>query len=258
MTKPLAQKDYILISAYLDGALSTARQADIEKRLQADLQFKHALDDLAYTKRMLKSLPQVRARRNFVLTPEQVKRTVRSGRFQPVWGTVSAFSTLLLIVVFATTRFAPSMSAMPAAVPPMESAQDTFAASGKVASDGVSTPMIILWNPDRAFGMGGGNGGGDASTFTTKDGGMEAPLVAAPYPENNSSSSSAPGPVVAMDPSTLILGLPDASIQGQQITRAGENRVRPFAAIPLSTWLMAGSGFVALVSAMLAILKRRR
>ena len=104
MNKNLTQKDYILISAYLDGELSTAQKAEVEKRLQINLELKHAMEDLAYTKRVLAAMPRVRAPRNFTLTPDKVKKTAKIPRFQPVWGMVSAFSTLILLVIFASSR----------------------------------------------------------------------------------------------------------------------------------------------------------
>ncbi len=258
MTKPLTTKDYILISAYLDGELSSSRRADVEKRLLADPDFKNALEELAYTKRLLKSMSQVRARRNFTLTPDKVKKTARPQRFQPVWGAVSAFSTLMLIVVFAFSQFAPKMAAMPAA-PMMTSAEDNAVTAEKLASGLTPTPMIILWNPQRAYGMGGG-GGGDASSTTIKSGSTEAPLAAAPNSESAPSLSATPDaiPQADLDPSTLILGLPATDTQGQAISRESQDQFARLRSLSASAWLMIISGAAALVAAMLAFFTRRR
>jgi hypothetical protein len=258
MTKPLTTKDYILISAYLDGELNSSRQADVEKRLLVDPDFKNALEELGYTKRLLSSMPQVRARRNFTLTPDKVKKTVRPQRFQPVWGAVSAFSTLMLIVVFAVSQFAPKMAAMPSA-PMMTSAEDNAVTAEKLADGVTSTPMIILWNPQRAYGMGGG-GGGDASDTAIKTGSTEAPLAAAPNPEGAPSLSATAevAPQADMDPSTLILGLPASDTQGQTFNRESQDQLSQPRSLSATAWMMIGAGAAALIAALLAIFTRRR
>lgn len=268
MTTPLSNKDYMLISAYLDGELAPSQRADVEKHLDSDLQFREALVSLKYTKRLLSSQPPVRARRNFTLTADKVKKTAKSQRFQPAWGMVSAFSTLMLIVVFAVSRFAPSMSAMPAAAPPMAIAQDKTTAMEAQSAEGTPTPMIILWAPQRAYGMGGGGGvgggegtgGGDGMTTGLKNTGVEAPMAAAPNPAvaPTLSATEGPAPASAFDPSTLILGIPDAASRGQVVNAETMDHFAWLRAISSTTWLMIASGALALIAALLAIFTRRR
>lgn len=261
MTTPLSNKDYLLISAYLDGELTPSQRADVEKHLDTDLQFREALVSLQYTKQLLKSLPKVRARRNFTLTPDKVKKTAKPQRFQPAWGMVSAFSTLMLIVIFAVSRFAPSLSAMSVVEPSMAAVEDNSVTAEKLAAGVTSTPMIILWNPQRAYGMGGGGGvgGGDGSTGL-KNQGIEAPMAAAPNPAVTTglSATENPTPESTLDPSTLILGLPDAASRGQVINTVTTDHFAWLHAISGTTWLMIASGAVALIAALLAIFTRRR
>ncbi|HZU86297.1 MAG TPA: zf-HC2 domain-containing protein [Anaerolineaceae bacterium] len=255
MNKNLTHKDYILISAYLDGELSTAQKADVEKHLQINSNFKHAIEEMAYTKRVLAALPRVRAPRNFTLTPDRVKKTAKIQRFQPAWGMVSAFSTLILLVIFASSRLAPLASPMRAAAPVMatEAADNAFSAE-KVANEVTPTPMIILWNPPRAYGMGGGGGGAEGSGITA--GGMGGgPVTSSP---TESPAPLAAVPQATLDPSYLILGIPDTVSQEQTLIHDTEPRSNWLASITTSTWLMIGAGLLALVSALLAIFTRRR
>jgi hypothetical protein len=256
MNKNLTQKDYILISAYLDGELSVTQKADVEKRLQTNGNFKHAIEELAYTKRVLAALPRVRAPRNFTLSPERVKKTSKIQRFQPVWGRVSAFSTLIFLVIFASSRLAPVVSPMSAAAPAMATeAADTAFSAEKVANGVTPTPMIILWNPPRAYGMGGDGGGGAEGTGINVGGMGGGPVTSAPV---ESPAPLASVPQVTLDPSNLILGIPDADSQVQTLIHNTEPRSDWFTAIATSTWLMIGAGLLALVSALLAIFTRRR
>lgn len=255
MTRPLATKDYMLLSAYLDGELSTDRQADVQARLQADQAFKRAFEEFSYTKRLLAAMPRVRAPRNFSLTPARVKKAVKKQVLQPVWGSVSALATLVLLVVFASTHLVQYSVVAPAAAPALENAvsADRFAVAE------TPTPMIIYWNAQRNLGMGGG--GGDASTMTIKGGGGGETPVLAPNPETSPSLSAetAATPVAQMDPSTLILGIPDAATQGDVIpSETGEPSPAPVAPLPTSSWIMIGAGGVAFLSVILAVLTRRR
>ena len=257
MIKTLTQKDYILISAYIDGELTATKKADVEKHLQSNDNFKIALRDLAYTKRIMAAMPRVRAPRNFMLTPDRVKKTAKTPRFQPVWGMVSAFSTLILLVIFASTRLLP-IGATRNAAPAMAPAADSALSAEKMASSDITpTPMIILWNPPRAFGMGGGGGGGGAEGSGLTTGGMGGgpPM---PTPTMESPAPLAIAPQSTLDPSKLILGIPDPAERGQTLPGITEERSNWLATISTTTWLMIGSGLLALASALLAIFTRRR
>lgn len=254
MTRPLATKDYLLLSAYLDGELTAKKQVDVQARLQSDPAFKRAFEEFSYSKRLLASIPRVRAPRNFVLTPAKVKKVAKRQVFQPVWGSVSALATLFLLVVFASTHLVKYSVVAPAAAPAMENAMvvDSFAA------EITPTPMIIYWNAQRNLGMGGG--GGDASGMTVKGGG-DVPLLGAPGVESGNSPLPETTATVAqqMDPSTLVLGIPEASTRGQVISsEVTEPVVATTKSLPRSTWLMIVSGGLALLSALLAIFTRRR
>ena len=202
-------------------------------------------------------MPRVRAPRNFMLTPDRVKKTAKTPRFQPVWGMVSAFSTLILLVIFASTRLLP-MGATRNAAPAMAPAADSALSAEKMASSDITpTPMIILWNPPRAFGMGGGGGGdggaeGSGLTASGIGGGpMPTPTIESPAPQ-------VAAPQATLDPSKLILGIPDVAERGQTLPGNVEERSNWLATISTSTWLMIGSGLLALASALLAIFTRRR
>jgi len=162
---------------------------------------------------------------------------------------------MILLVIFASSRLAPLASPMRAAAPVMatEAADNAFSAE-KVTNEVTPTPMIILWNPPGAFGMGGGGGGAEGSGITA--GGMGGgPVTKAPV---ETPAPLAAVPQATLDPSNLILGLRDSAEQGQTLTANAEPRSNWLASITTSTWLMIGAGLLALVSALLAIFTRRR
>lgn len=272
MTTSLTLKDYLLISSYLDGQLSALEITEVEKRVNVDVEFKQTLRELKYTKHMLASLPVVKAPHNFLLNPEKVKKTSKRQWFQPAWGMVSALSTLVLLVVFISARMNFSMGAMSAA--PEKAVADNYVAMESAAVDSTPTPMIILWNPQRAYGMGGG--GGDGSTYTASDEKLYPELTAMPVtppsaavappaempamPQSTATARSALvlAPAEETTPSSLILGIPDEDTRGKIVTRESQDETVSRSALPVSAWLMIGSAIAALASLLIAILTRRR
>lgn len=278
MTHSLTPKDYILISGYIDDVLSDTQKESVGKRILIDPAFKQAVDELVYTKRMLQSLPKIRAPHNFTLSPEKVKKTLRRQWFQPAWGMASAVSAVLTVIIFASTYLLPGLSASRAAAP-MEAPAADKSLLGAESSNAVSTtPMIIFWNPQRAYGMGGG-GGGDGSVGALNSAGT-APIQGVPTisPEippyatqtspgvtllNPGTPTSGPASAISggaanSDLSTLILGIPDTKSQGTISTGAPQTSSNFLAQIQPKTWWMAGFAFIALVSACLAFFTRRR
>ena len=157
MRETLNVKDWIQISAYLDEKLSTAEAARVNSRLASDPEFKQALNEIAYTRRMLWSLPKVRAPRNFTLSPEKVKAPVRQLWLQPAFSFVSIAAAAALVILFAGSYLLggpKTASPMVAQAPEMsaELAPDTV---NKAAGE-PTNPPIINWNP--MYGMGGGGG----------------------------------------------------------------------------------------------------
>ena len=120
---------------------------------------------------MLHALPKIRAPRNFMLTPERVKKPAKRQFFQPAWGLVSAVSTFLLLVIFAGSSILSRLGAFRGAAPEMAPVANDTSVAQKTGAAPAESPMIILWNPQRAFGMGGGGGGADPNGETVIGGG---------------------------------------------------------------------------------------
>lgn len=269
MTETLSRKDYLLLSAYLDGELSPSQMQAVQKRLLTEPYFKRNSEELAYTRQLLRSMPKIRAPHNFTLSSAQVKKTAKRQIFQPVWGLVSAVSTFILLVIFAGTSLLPRVGVSQSAAPEMAPVANDAAMTQKASGEPAETPMIILWNPQRAYGMGGGGGGdgiggagGSGLPGATTI--MESPEAPPPdtlsVPANPTSTpeSFAAESLRQADPSTIILGIPEEATRGSYINSSEMPRVSLFQKYPPSTLLMTALGIVALVSAALAIFLRRR
>jgi anti-sigma factor RsiW len=98
----LTLQDYEILSTYLDGELASAEARQLDARLMVDVELMAALRDLRRTRQVLRSLPTVRAPRNFTLTPEMagIRRPDRSWlQWFSTLRFSSALAGLLLLLV---------------------------------------------------------------------------------------------------------------------------------------------------------------
>lgn len=101
----ITPRDLEKLSAYLDGQLSSREIVKLQARLKDDLQMQKALDELRTTRLLLRSLPRLRAPRNFTLKAEMVGlRTAPRRSSYPAFGYASVAATLLLVLVFVADR----------------------------------------------------------------------------------------------------------------------------------------------------------
>jgi anti-sigma factor RsiW len=98
MRMNLSNRDWELLSAYMDGQLSSGKREQLEIRMQSDPELRTALDDLTQTIAMLRSLPRMKAPHTFRLTPEMVGQR-QPRRLYPLFQFASALSSLMLVLV---------------------------------------------------------------------------------------------------------------------------------------------------------------
>jgi len=210
----LTDRDYDLISGYLDDALTDSERAEVESRLLRDTEFAAELTAIRHTITLVKTLPELVAPRDFRLTPEQVSaftpmqaKSTWTPNFAPrltrtFLPLMSAAASLILVVVGFLSMFGggltpqslPNMgsvamlaseSAMmddalvtppnPAPVSPQAMTTETFPSG----FDGADFPMD---GTDSRFGSGGGSESGDifpqlGETDENADGAMMMSVV---------------------------------------------------------------------------------
>lgn len=292
MSNLITDKDWIMISAYLDKALSTAEIETVEIRLEKDPSFKKALDEISYIRRMLHSLPQKRAPRNFTLSPVKTKAPIRFPWMQPALKYVSIAAAVMTVMIFVSPFL---LFGMPSAA---SQYYDSKALTMERSSEetGISeTPAIINWNPMLGMGGGGGTsddsatyaggiGGGPVSTepgveekstaietevpalAATPSPEEEVPSMAAALPTEEVSSLAAPqvtGEESAQeenagDLSTLILGLPEPEYRGMVVETDQAAKVVSDEVFPLRMILVFISGGIALLCGIFTLILRKR
>jgi hypothetical protein len=166
MAERLTDRDILLISAYLDGRLSPAENAPVKARIESDPLFQRTYQEMAYTRRLLKALPQKRAPHNFTLSAAQVPASRRVPWLQPALSFVSIAAALLLVVVFSSTfLFGGSRSAAPVALAP-QAAEMSVPVEGTPPT--MAPAIITWWSP--SYGMGGGSDSLGSENYTGGDG----------------------------------------------------------------------------------------
>ncbi len=73
----LTDRDYELLSAYIDGELSATERANIERRLQSDAIWQQEYEALRTTTQLVRNLPTLQAPRDFTLTPQMAQAARR-------------------------------------------------------------------------------------------------------------------------------------------------------------------------------------
>lgn len=102
MTMQPSSQEIELLSAYLDHELDPVETARLESRLQVESELRNILTELRKTRQVLRSLPLMRAPRNFTLTPAMagVRKQERSRlRWFSTLRFSSALAGLLLVLV---------------------------------------------------------------------------------------------------------------------------------------------------------------
>ncbi|MEA3351738.1 MAG: zf-HC2 domain-containing protein, partial [Chloroflexota bacterium] len=100
MMEQISRRDWERLSAYLDGQLSPKEQARLKARLSTDAALQSGWDDLRRTREALRSMPRLRAPRNFTLRPEMVAQPKRKpSLWYPAFRLASVMVSLLFVLV---------------------------------------------------------------------------------------------------------------------------------------------------------------
>jgi hypothetical protein len=103
----ISERDLETISAYLDGQLPQRERTRLETRLETDPGLREAYEQMHRTRAVLRSLPAVRAPRNFTLTPQMVKVRKSPPAAYPVLRLASVLATLMFVLVMVGDLMTP-------------------------------------------------------------------------------------------------------------------------------------------------------
>ncbi|MDH5508505.1 MAG: hypothetical protein OEZ02_14885 [Anaerolineae bacterium] len=101
MNNRLDARDLKLLSAYMDGQLSTRQRKKLELRLAAESGLRDALKDLRQTRSLLRQTLSLKPRRSFMLTPEMAGKPSLGGEVYLSMRLVSALASVLFVLVIA-------------------------------------------------------------------------------------------------------------------------------------------------------------
>jgi anti-sigma factor RsiW len=154
MKTRITERDWEILSAYLDGELNAKDAARLESKLRGNADLRDALTELRHTRALLRSQPRLRAPRNFTLTQETagIRQPVQPARrLSPVFGMVSAFASLLLIVVILGDMFisqpmgvSREMSSAPATYSDVQEVERMAEATSEGALPQEEAPQVLM------------------------------------------------------------------------------------------------------------------
>jgi len=202
MTTRITDRDWELLSAYLDGELNARDRARLENRLQTSTDLRSALDDLQRTRALLRTQPRLRAPRNFTLTAESagIRSSSRPApRLSPIFGMVSAFASFLLVavvlselVVKSPTMSARQISAAPTTFSEVQNVETLAveaaagAAGAPAVEEGAQAPPALQQSP------------ADAQESAQTEAPMDLAMKAAPLEAAPAANSAYPYPAPEM------------------------------------------------------------
>jgi Predicted transmembrane transcriptional regulator (anti-sigma factor) len=221
----ITDREWLLLSAYLDEQLSEKEKRQVEDLLQAKPASRIALEGLKRTRRVLQFLPVRKVPRNFTLGADQVRKPFLPS-FSRVLSYSSALAALLLVVVLGLDLFSgagsPGASRIAAANLREPTALTAADESAKLTAE--KSPAIIYWNGVNspvmgAYGKGGGGEGigGGGYAYGMGGGGAEgmdtaaAPLMeSAPAAKQAESDAAAEMALPAEEPAPALEMAPEA------------------------------------------------
>ncbi len=160
MNNQMTQRDYELISAYLDGQLSGKERFQFEARLKTDPLLQKELHEIGKTRLLIRNLPKLRAPRNFFVSSKVISKgkvqplpARRSFRLAPSMGIVSAIATILFtLIIFGDkllstsgpVALAPALQAPQVTIVVQEQAQSKISPSETPSE---AAPMVMMAAP---------------------------------------------------------------------------------------------------------------
>ncbi len=240
----ISPEDLMALSAYLDGALDPPERSSLERRLATEPLLRAELNSLRDTVNLVKSLPRLKAPRNFTLTPAMLGQTsggssishhpkiiglARFNRWQVASiATLAASILLVFIGLFAgfgdTTS--PNMDSNEAY---QESASDV---TGEAVASGISKPTFTPTLDLSSIMRNGTTASASSAPGVSDVMGTQQPSGAV----EESDSAEGPAPVPPPSQPTGLLGQTGSEDETDEgyvaATQTSQSPVNPSAAIP--------------------------
>lgn len=153
MKNQITSRDYELLSAYLDNQLAAHERTRLETRLKLEPVLQREMNELGKTRSLLRSLPRIRAPRNYFVSAEAVV-TAHATRplfhLAPAYGIASAIATILLVLVIFGDKLLSSTSPValaPASVAPtvvVEVVKEVELSAAPTSAPVEAAPMMMM------------------------------------------------------------------------------------------------------------------
>lgn len=232
---PLTDRDYDLISLYIDDALTPTERRAVESRLATDAAFRAEHEAIRQTIQLIKAMPEMIAPRDLRLTPEMAADILAEPRPAPavrratptrslrMWTTfASAAASLVLVLAGALTLLRPPVPetnimsvAMVSDVPdersrtaastPTEKLDEGFTLGAVSQPAATMMPYELAGTPPPTGGMGSGvdaPGHDEQDVFAATDDAPAGVYMAIPEGYDTAPSDVSPSPQILPPPTS--------------------------------------------------------
>lgn len=107
-------RDLEILSAYIDGEISTKDREKLKTRLSEDAGLRKTLEELQSTRQVIRSLPSLRAPRNYFVSAEMVGQKETASRAFPVLRFASVLASVIFVLLFLGDILIPRSGVLPA------------------------------------------------------------------------------------------------------------------------------------------------
>ncbi len=257
------RKDLETLSAYLDNALSGEERQMLEARLIREPDLRLVLENLRKTRQLVRALPQVRAPRNFTLTPNMVK-VRRKRRFWGLYLRLATSLAAIVLVMLVGFELLVAGQFLPGWRPEAPLPEKELAIDGSATAE----PLIFWGHPGNggagaAEGIGGSGMEGGPAAVESEPMLMESTEAAPKQPGETPETVEAEPPMpqtaeaepMRVEPGGAghpILGLnPD---EAGDVIETSETQESPERVLPAYwRWVQAGLAFIVMAGGLLLI-----
>jgi hypothetical protein len=160
MTIHCSDKDWLLLSRHMTGALSLHQTVNLEKRLASEPDLRKAMDQLKRTIALLSSLPEKKIPHNFTLSAGQTVRK-QSPKLFPTFRLATVITSLFLIIVIGLRLLPMNLAGGPSLMADttflaQESASDNSLAPNAAPKAAAPVEETLTATPDARIAAGAG------------------------------------------------------------------------------------------------------
>jgi hypothetical protein len=226
MNTRISSRDWEKLSAYLDGELNRRERERLETRLKTNADLRNALTQLRQTRAVIRSLPTLRAPRNYTLSAKMIPERKTPARVYPALRLATALATLLFCLVVLGDFLIPRNPSAPAPQLAAQPNQTTVAMAPALEPSLQETPLGGGGQPESGANQPSQKSLTLSGTVTETEKNTEPARIMAAPPADENASTEQPSQATP-EAGTTLENTPTASPTGEALAASEAPAVTP-------------------------------